>query len=384
MVGEKALNLKFTLLFHHLKTNSMSSRRIFIKNTLGTLAALSAAQQGFPLITGTKPKQNLGVALVGLGYYSTDLLAPALQLTRFCSLKGIVTGSPEKAKRWQQQYNIPEKNCYDYNSFKDIANNPEIDVVYVVLPPSMHAEYSIKAAEAGKHVWCEKPMAMTEAECQSMIDACKKNKVKLSIGYRVHHEPNTQKIIQFRKEKTYGNITRVYTKAGYKDDRTTHWKQIKALGGGAMYDMGVYPLNATRYVTGLEPIAVTAQQIISRPETYKEVDETMQFNLEFPGGIIADCETSLGKNINTLQVTCDKGWYKLEPFQHYTAIKGITSDGKEINYRIPNQQAKQMDDNAQAIIQNKAVLVPGEEGLKDIRVVEAIYRSVKAGGRVTI
>src|SRR5690606_40860089 len=132
----------------------------------------------------------------------------------------------------------------DYKSFDNIANNADIDVIYIVLPPSMHAEYVIKAANAGKHVWCEKPMAVTTAECQSMIDACNKNKVKLSIGYRMQHEPNTRRIIQFRKDKTYGNILNVSAAAGYFDSRTNHWKQIKAMGGGSMYDMGVYPLNA--------------------------------------------------------------------------------------------------------------------------------------------
>ncbi|MGZ8525447.1 MAG: Gfo/Idh/MocA family protein, partial [Chitinophagaceae bacterium] len=271
-----------------------------------------------------------------------------------------------------------------YKGFDSIANNPAIDVIYIVLPPSMHAEYVIKAANAGKHVWCEKPMAVTAAECRSMIEACAKNKVKLSIGYRMQHEPNTQRIIQFRKEKKYGDILNVAAAAGYFDSRTDHWKQKKAMGGGSMYDMGVYPLNATRYVTGEEPVAVTAQQSTTRPEIYKEVEETMQFRLEFPNGIIADGETSFGKNMNTLNVTCRKGGYKLEPFQSYSGIKGVTSDGVVLNATVPNQQARQMDDDALAIINNKPVLVPGEEGLKDIRVVEAIYRSVKENKRVVI
>jgi glucose-fructose oxidoreductase len=248
----------------------------------------------------------------------------------------------------------------------------------------MHAEYVIKAANAGKHVWCEKPMAVTAAECQSMIDACAKNKVKLSIGYRMQHEPNTQRIIQFRKDKTYGDITKVSAAAGYFDSRTDHWKQKKAMGGGSMYDMGVYPLNATRHVTGEEPIAVTAKQSTNRPHIYTEVDETMQFTLEFPGGAVAEGETSFGKNMNTLNVTCSKGGYKLEPFQSYSGINGVTADGIKLNASIPNQQAKQMDDDALAIINKKQVLVPGEEGLKDIRVVEAIYRSVKENKRVAI
>ena len=151
-----------------------------------------------------------------------------------------------------------------------------------------------------------------------------------------------------------------------------------------MYDMGVYPLNATRYVTGEEPIAVIAQQSTVRPEIYKEVDETMQFTLEFPGGAIANGETSFGKGMNTLDVTCSRGGYKLEPFQAYSGINGTTSDGIKLNERIPNQQAKQMDEDALALVNNKPVLVPGEEGWKDIVVVEAIYKSVKEKGRVLI
>ena len=362
----------------------MITRKDFIKNALGGMAAMAVAGPDFSSIMIKAQKKKLGVALVGLGYYSTDLLAPALQMTEHCYLAGIVTGTPAKAGRWQQQYKIPQKNTYDYKSFDNIANNADIDVIYIVLPPSMHAEYVIKAANAGKHVWCEKPMAVTAAECQSMIDACNKNKVRLSIGYRMQHEPNTQRIIQFRKDKTYGNILNVSAAAGYFDSRTNHWKQIKAMGGGSMYDMGVYPLNAARYVTGEEPIAVTANQSTSRPEIYTEVDETMQFRLEFPGGAIADCETSFGKNMNTLSVKCSKGGYRLEPFQAYSGIKGETTDGKQLNERIPNLQARQMDEDALAIINNKPVMVPGEEGLKDIRVVEAVYRSVKEKGRVTI
>ncbi|HEY3404842.1 MAG TPA: Gfo/Idh/MocA family oxidoreductase [Ohtaekwangia sp.] len=358
----------------------MINRRKFIQHTAAGVAGLALSTSAFANII-IPQKKRLGVALVGLGYYSTDLLAPALQLTQHCYLAGLVSGTPAKVEKWKEQYKIADKNIYNYDTFDSIANNPDIDVIYIVLPPSMHAEYVIRAAKAGKHVWCEKPMAMTVTECQSMIDACNKNKVKLSIGYRLHHEPNTQKIIQFRKDKTYGKVLKAEASAGYFDQRTTHWKQTKSLGGGAMYDMGVYPLNAARYSTGLEPIAVTARQSTTRPEIYKEVDETMNFDLEFPGGVTASCETSFGKNMNSLQVSCEKGWYNLMPFQYYSGLKGTTSDGIALNAVIPNQQAKQMDDDALSIINKTSVLVPGEEGLKDIRVVEAIYKSVREGSR---
>jgi glucose-fructose oxidoreductase len=353
----------------------MNSRRKFFAQSAAGLGALAVGTSAFSSIIVPQKKSNLGVALVGLGYYSTDLLAPALQLTQHCHLAGIVTGTPSKAEAWKAQYKLKDKNIYTYDNFDSIANNDEIDVIYIVLPPSMHADYSIRAAKAGKQVWCEKPMAMTARECQQMIDAAKSNKVKLSIGYRMHHEPNTQKIIRFWKDRTYGKVVSVNAQAGYVDPRTDHWKQKKSLGGGVMYDMGVYPLNAARYSTGLEPIAVTAKASTERPEIYKEVEETMEFDLKFPGGVTAHCLTSFGKGMNDLRVTCEKGWYELSPFSSYNGIQGRTSDGTILNATIPNQQAKQMDDDALAIINNMNVLVPGEEGLKDIRVVEAIYKS---------
>jgi len=362
----------------------MTNRRKFLGQSIAGATGLALSASSFANIIVPNQNRKLGVALVGLGYYSTDVLAPALQRTEHCELRGVVTGTPSKAEIWKKKYSIPDKNIYNYETIGEVADNPDLDVIYIVLPPSMHAEYSIKAAEAGKHVWCEKPMAMTVEECQSMIDASNKNKVKLSIGYRMHHEPNTQQIIQFTKNKTYGQVQTVSAEAGYREGRTNHWKQQKAMGGGAMYDMGVYPLNAARYATQMEPIAVTARQSTTRPEIYHEVDETMEFDLEFSNGVTADCVTSFGRSMNRLMVNCADGWYKLEPFSAYSGIKGQASNGKILNDSLPNQQAKQMDDDALAIIQKKNVLVPGEEGLKDIRVVEAVYRSVAEKDRVTI
>jgi glucose-fructose oxidoreductase len=359
-------------------------RRNFIRKASAGAAGVALFQQSLANILIQKKKDRLGVALVGLGYYSKDLLAPALQLTTQCYLAGIVTGTPSKAEQWKKDHQLQDKNIYNYQNFDSIANNPDIDVVYVVLPPSMHAEYTIRAAKAGKHVWCEKPMAVTEAECRSMIDACNKNKVKLAIGYRMHHEPNTQKIIQFRKEHTYGDVVKVTAAAGYFDSRTDHWKQKKSLGGGCTLDMGVYPLNAARYATGLEPIAVTAKASTTRPDIYREVEETMQFDLEFPGGIAAACETSFGKGMNDLKITCSKGWYNLSPFQSYSGVNGVTSDGTKLNAVIPNEQSRQMDDDATAIMNGKLLIAPGEEGLRDIRVTDAIFKSASSNKRVTI
>jgi glucose-fructose oxidoreductase len=156
------------------------------------------------------------------------------------------------------------------------------------------------------------------------------------------------------------------------------------MGGGVMGDMGVYPLNAARYSTGLEPIAVTAKASTTRPEIYTEVEETMNFDLEFAGGVTAACLASYGRGLNSLHVTNERGWYELSPFQAYTGIDGKTSDGQKLNAKIPNQQARQMDDDTTAILEGRPLLTPGEEGLKDTIVVEAIYRSAASGKRVEI
>ncbi|HEX8356054.1 MAG TPA: Gfo/Idh/MocA family oxidoreductase [Segetibacter sp.] len=364
----------------------VSSRRQVIK----TIAAGSTALLFSPnsLLSACKQKKDkLGVALVGLGYYSTDLLAPALQQTKNCYLAGIVTGTPAKAETWKKQYNIPDKNIYNYQTFDQVANNPDIDVIYVVLPPSMHKEYVIRAANAGKHVWCEKPMAVTARECQEMIDACNKNKKSLSIGYRLHHEPNTQEYRRIVNGKLLGNVQKVSCGAGYFDNRTNHWKQNKAMGGGVLYDMGVYAIQGARLGTGMEPVAIlSAKTSTTRPEVYKNgLDETTEAILQFPGGVTADIRTSYGENINFLNIVCDKGTIKLSPYQAYTGPKGSSPLGEiKHEYQVPWQQAKQMDNDATSIMQGKPMLVPGEEGLRDIRIVEAIYKSAGSGQKVTI
>jgi glucose-fructose oxidoreductase len=362
------------------------SRREAIKSiALGSSALLFSPNS---LLAATRPrKDKLGVALVGLGYYSTDLLAPALQQTSNCYLAGIVTGTPSKAEAWKEKYKIPDKNIYNYQNFDSIANNPDIDVIYIVLPPSMHHEYVLRAAKAGKHVWCEKPMAMTARECQEMIDACRKNKRSLAIGYRLHHEPNTQEYRRIVSNKLLGKVKKVEAAAGYRDTRTNHWKQTKSLGGGALYDMGVYAIQGARLGTGMEPLSVLSAEIsTTRPEIYKNgLDETVVASLEFPGGVLADIKTSFGENINYLNINCEKGEIKFSPYSGYSGLKGSSPLGEiRFPYQVPWQQAKQMDDDALAIMQSKDVIVPGEEGLRDIKVVEAIFKSAAMKQKIDI
>jgi len=330
-------------------------------------------------------KKSIGVALLGLGNYSENLLAPALQATEHCHLAGIVTGTPSKIPTWQSKYDISDKNVYSYDNLHEIANNDEIDVVYVVVPTGLHSKYAIIAANAGKNVWCEKPMAMNTVQCQEIIDACEKNKVKLSIGYRMLHEPNTQKLIANLKTIPFGALGSVTANAGYGGGGPSGWRASKALGGGAMYDMGVYAVNGIRYATGEYPISVlNAAHVIDRPALFEEVDETTIFELEFASGIKVNGLGSVGKNINGLKIECDNGWYGTTPMQSYNGVQYEDSTGFKMDAISGMQQSLQMDNDALAILNDTAVMVPGVEGKKDIHIIEAIFKSAEIGERVVL
>ncbi|MFD1257498.1 Gfo/Idh/MocA family oxidoreductase [Mucilaginibacter terrae] len=364
-----------------MKNFEQLSRRGFVRTVSVGIGALTLGSL-WPFKAAAQPSKKLGIALVGLGGYSGGQLAPALQQTQHCYLAGLVTGTPAKATEWGEKYKIPGKNIYNYQNFDSIKDNPDIDIVYVVLPVSMHKEFTIRAANAGKHVICEKPMALNVADCREMIDACKKADRLLSIGYRLHFDPYHQEVMRLGQKQIFGALTSFEAANGFKwGNNPDAWRLKKALsGGGGLMDMGVYTIQAARYTTGQEPIAVTARQEKTRPDLFKEVDETVFFELEFPGGLKAQCKSSYNNNWSSLKATAQRGGFELNPGFPYNGIQGKSSNGA-ISYPRMNQQAAQMDDFAQCVIQGKATRVPGQEGLKDMKVVEAIYRSLANSGR---
>jgi glucose-fructose oxidoreductase len=370
--------------------SGLATRRAFLCGTLAA-AGLSCAPQGSARagagssVPHAKSSPALGIALLGLGNYAEQQLAPALRSTRHCALRGIVTGSPDKIERWQRDYQIPDGNVYSYDSLRRIADNPAIDVVYIVVPTALHAKYAIAAAEAGKHVWCEKPMAMTARECQSIIDACKANRVSLAIGYRMQHEPNTQTVMRFAREKPYGAITSIRAVAGDRSDGDSGWRMKRDMGGGSLYDIGVYCINAIRYASGEEPTRVLrARQWTDRPELFREVDECTEFELALPSGAKTYGKSSRADSENNLRVEAERGWYMLEPMQAYRGVAGRTSDGKALDQKIDRQQTRQMDDDALAILERRAPMTPGEEGQRDIRILEAIIAAAQSGSEVAL
>ena len=348
---------------------------------IGGAALLSSAPFACAMGVNQK-KEKLGIALVGLGSYSTYQLAPALQDTQHSYLAGIVTGTPAKEQIWADKYGIPKRNIYNYQNFDDIATNEDIDVVYVVLPNSMHAEFSIRAAQAGKHVICEKPMGISVAECDAIIDACKDAGVKLGMGYRLHSEPYTQQVKEFVREKTFGDVLFVSADAAYRSTgNPDQWRLDRSLsGGGALVNMGVYAIQSTIYGTGENPISVAAQEFSTRPNYFKDTDETITAQFKFPSGAVGNISTSHNFNANAMYVSGSSGWFRLQPANNYGPLSGETSRGDVIKFPHESQQKLQMDDFARHVLFGEPNKAPGEMGKRDMMIVEAIYRSIADDG----
>ncbi len=370
----------------------MNSRRDFLQKftapfialPLLHLQGLASAKQ---LTNQSYEGPMLRVAIMGLGSYGTRV-AEAMQSCNKAKLVGAISGTPSKIKEWQSKYNIPEKNCYNYENFESIKNNQDIDAVYVITPNALHHDQVIQVAKAGKHVICEKPMAVNAKEGQEMIEACKKANVKLLVGYRMHFEPKTLEIIRMRKEGEFGKVLFFQGLCGFEIGDPNQWRLNRQLaGGGAMMDIGIYAINGSRYMVGEEPIWVTAQETKNDHKKFKEgIDETIQFQLGFPGGAVASCLSTYSMdNLDRFFLNAGKGFAELQPSTGYGPIKGRTNKG-ELNQPHVTHQTIQMDEMAGIILDGKQPIVPvdGEEGLKDLKIIDAIYMAIKTGKKVDL
>jgi len=370
----------------------MKSRRDFLQK----ITATAFAAPFFPSNATEVPRRFyeepyqgpvLRVAIMGLGSYGTRV-AEAMKDCKRARLTGVISGTPSKIKDWQSKYSIAEKNCYNYENFDNIRNNPDIDAVYIITPNGLHKDQAIRVARAGKHVISEKPMAINAAEGQQMVDACKKANVKLLVGYRMHLEANTLEIIKMRNDGAFGKVMFFQGLSGFRIGNPNQWRLDKKLaGGGAMMDIGIYSINGARYMVGEEPVWVTAQETKTNPEKFKDgVDETIQFQFGFPGGAVASCLSTYSMNyLDRFYLNGEKGFAELNPSTGYGPIKGRTHLGELNNPHITHQTV-QMDEMAGMILENKKPLVPvdGEEGLRDLKIIDAIFRAVKEGKKINL
>lgn len=362
---------------------------------LGRRDLLLAAASSAILSSGiarAAPDRPLGYAIVGLGMYGLGVIIPQFANCVHSRLAAVVSGDPVKARRVAAEHGLPEGSVYSYETFDSIRDNPDVDIVYVCLPNSMHAEYVIRAARASKHVMCEKPMAVSPAECEAMIAACRKANRKLMIGYRCHFEPFNLEAMRLARAGTAGKIRYVRSEHGFVQGDPSKWRLKRALaGGGSLMDMGVYSLQAARYMTGEEPVAVQALESTDRSDPrFREVEDQIDWQLLFPSGAVAACKSMYSANQNRIICVGDKGRIELEPATRYSGNQMWTGrDGRENAITPPpgparNQFVGQLDHLAQCAVTGREPIVSGEEGLRDMRIIEAIYRSAKEGRTIRL
>ncbi|MGB5434969.1 MAG: Gfo/Idh/MocA family oxidoreductase [Maribacter sp.] len=368
----------------------MGSRRDFIEKMSLTALSLPILYGSTPLFAAFEQPYDapiLRVAIMGLGSYATRV-AKAMVDCKRAKLVGVISGTPSKITKWQAEYDIPEKNCYNYANFDSIKDNPDIDAVYIITPNGLHCEQAIRVAKASKHVICEKPMAINAEEGERMVKACEAANVKLLVGYRMHFEPKTVEVIRMRKAGEFGQPKFFQGQSGFVIGNPDQWRLNKELsGGGAMMDIGIYSVNGARYMLGEEPIWITAQETKTDPVMFKEgIDETITFQMGFPSGAVASClSTYAMRHLDRFFMTGDDGWVEMQPSTGYGPIEGRTHKG-ELSQPHITHQTLQMDGMAQLIFDGIQPLVPvdGEEGLKDLKIIDAIYRAAKKGEKVML
>ena len=378
------------------------SRRTFTHNGIAAMLAAGAAPAFVSHARADEPNKKLGMAVVGLGGYATRSVGPEIAACQHVRLAGVVTGDAEKGRSWAKEHGFEQDAIYSYENFDTIASDDRIDFVHIALPNSMHAEFAIRAAQAGKHVMVEKPMAISSQQCEKMIAAAKQAGVLLGVNYRLHWEPHHVKATEQLSSGIIGDLTNGnyefswgYARAltGPNKDNVKKWLlDPKMAGGGALFDTGVYPIQAACYLTGREPVAVRGFPATRHPDLFPEgVEETMSYELLFDDGFQALCRASYSQSFHQCTTLGPKGLVEILPGQKGSVFgqsgagnpnpKRLFVNKKEIELRQTLQQAELLDAFAVAINQgNKTFQTPGEMGLRDIRIVERVYESAAKGG----
>jgi len=365
---------------------SKAGRGLLAANVAGALLKDASAQ----LVVPDPPGKKMGWAVVGLGSLAINQILPAFAKCEKSKVVALVSGHPDKANKLALRYGVNQKNIYNYENYDSIKDNSEVDIIYIVLPNGMHAEYTVRGHQAGKHVLTEKPMANTPAECQQMIDAAKKADRKLMVAYRCRYEPYNREAIRIARSGEMGPTQMIFADAGFAIGDPTQWRLTKKLGGGgSMMDIGLYALNASRYLSGEEPTEVNAM-IYTTPNDprFKEVEENVTFQLRFPSGILANCSSSYGYfHQSHFRVLGTDARLEMDPATWYSGLRMWIERGNDIDQKdLPEVDhfTAEMDHMSDCVMQNRQPLTPGEEGLRDISLIQAVYESARSGKTVKV
>ncbi len=338
-------------------------------------------------MAASRGSKKVRYAVVGLGHIAQVAVLPAFSHARKnSSLTALVSDDEEKRDEVGQMYGVAR--TYSYAQFEECLQSGEVDAVYIALPNTMHREFTERAAKVGVHVLCEKPMAMTEVDCQAMIATCAEHSVKLMIAYRLHFEPANLNAIEIVKSGVIGE-PKYFNSSFSLPVVEGNIRVEREMGGGTMYDIGIYCINAARYLFRSNPVEVTAMSANSGDRRFEGVDETTGVVMRFPGERIAAFVCSFsGADVSSYQIVGTKGMLRLEPAYDYaTKLKHyLTVDGKttEKTYTKKDQFAPELIYFSDCVLNDKHPEPAGEEGLIDVHIVRAIYESARTGKTIQL
>ncbi|HTV06929.1 MAG TPA: Gfo/Idh/MocA family oxidoreductase [Acidobacteriaceae bacterium] len=351
------------------------------RREFGKLAGGAAAASMLPRAQAEEKK--IGWCIVALGRISMQHFMPGMLQSEKGRIVALVSGHRPKAEQQAAIYGVPDSAIYNYENYDTIADNKDIDAVYIALPNGMHAEYTIRAAKAGKHVLCEKPMATSVADSEAMINACRSAGKKLMIAYRCQYEPVNLKAISLIRSGAIGNVQAIESANGF-NIRPGEWRLTRKLGGGGpLMDVGIYSLNASRYLTGEEPEDIRANaSVVDHDGRFTEVEENVGWTMKFPSGIVASCTTTYGGDMNGFyRVHGSKGMIELSPAFGYEGIYMRAQIWGQPPIDMPTPQhgyeqfTVEADYFAHCIRNNKEPKSDGEEGLRDMKYMQEIYKA---------
>jgi predicted dehydrogenase len=340
------------------------------------------------------PARRVGFAVLGLGRLALEQILPAFAECKHARPVALVSGDPDKRRAVAAQYGIaPEATC-GYEDLERIRDNPAVEAVYVVTPNALHREHVVRAARAGKHVLCEKPMAASVQEASEMINACRAARRKLMIAYRCQYEVNNAELARRVRAGEFGAIQLIDAVNTQNQGDPSQWRQLRRLsGGGSLPDVGLYCLNTTRAILGEEPVEVFAT--IHSPEgdpRFREVESTVSFTLRFPSGAVANCASSYSAHEHrNIRVLGPDGTGEVENAFAYEGQRlrifrraGQAEANTELSLGRKNQFALEIDHFAQCIRSGAEPRTPGEEGLQDQVIMAAIYEAARTGRPVRL
>jgi predicted dehydrogenase len=334
----------------------------------------------------SKKNSKVRYAIVGLGWFAQFSALPAFIHTDNSEVVALVSGDPTKKAELSERYSIPY--VCSYEEYDDLLLSGNIDAVYIALPNHLHCDYTVRAAKAGIHVLCEKPMAVTVEECDMMIRAAQDNSVKLMIAYRLHLEEANLKAIETIRSGQIGE-PRIFSSLFTQQIKETNIRLKQETGGGTLNDIGIYCINAARYLFQDEPIAVFASSASNGEQRFREVPEMNSVILRFSKERLATFTCSFGAaKVETYQVVGTKGDLRVElAYSMYGPIKHIlTIDGKvqQRTFEPYDQLAAEFNYFSDCILYNNEPEPSGIEGLIDIQIISALHNSIQTGRFVQI